>query len=267
MTESNASSRAKPVRLPTSFKEKIWGSPRLSPWYPDSALKIGEVWFEADLPLLVKFIFTTEKLSVQVHPDDEFAAAHENSRGKTEMWHILRADPGAQIAIGLREPITPERLRQSSLSGEIERMLNWVNVHPGETYFIPAGTVHAIGAGIALCEVQQQSDVTYRLYDYGRDRELHLEKSMQVSDLSAHDGKPSLLPVKSAYFETDVLIASEAMQVPALDRFQLLIILDGSGTIAGEPYKPGEAWHVGAGAGPVEIEPAGPSKFLRTWVP
>jgi mannose-6-phosphate isomerase len=97
-----------PVRLPTSFKEKIWGALDLAPWYPDPGKKIGEVWFEADVPLLVKFVFTSERLSVQVHPDDAFAAAHEKSLGKTEMWYVLRADPGAQIALGFREPITRE---------------------------------------------------------------------------------------------------------------------------------------------------------------
>jgi mannose-6-phosphate isomerase len=125
------------------------------------------------------------------------------------MWHILRADPGAQIAIGFREPITKDRLRESSLSGEIEHLLRWVDVSPGETYFIPAGTVHAIGAGIALCEIQQHSDVTYRLYDYGRPRELHLDKALQVADTSAHDGRPVPLPIDCAYFHTDLLLMDQ----------------------------------------------------------
>src|SRR5271154_5925326 len=127
-TESSASSvdGSIPVRLPSVFKEKIWGALDLAPWYADPGKKIGEVWFEADLPLLVKFVFTSERLSVQVNPDDDFAAAHENSRGKTEMWYVMRADPGAQLAIGFREPINSERLRAASLSGEIEQLLNWV---------------------------------------------------------------------------------------------------------------------------------------------
>src|ERR1700692_4677210 len=161
-----------PVRLTRRFVPKVWGSTRLEPWFPDSAEKIGEVWFEGPPkpPLLIKFLFTTEPLSVQVHPE-----------GKTEMWHILAADPGAKIAAGSREKITEQRLRESALSGEIENLLEWFEARPGDTFFIPAGTVHAIGAGLALCEIQQWSDITYRLYDYGRPRELHLPQALTVS--------------------------------------------------------------------------------------
>ncbi len=105
-----------PVRVSPSFREKIWGSTRLAPWFPDSQKNIGEVWFDLQdesFPILTKFIFTSERLSVQVHPNDEYAGKHENSRGKTEMWYILRADPGAQVAVGLREAISPERLAQA----------------------------------------------------------------------------------------------------------------------------------------------------------
>ena len=248
--------------------EKVWGSTRLSPWYPDSEAKIGEVWFKAQLPLLIKFIFTTEKLSVQVHPNDHFAGPNENSRGKTEMWHILRANPGAQIALGFREALTADRLRASALSGEIMDLLHWVDVHPGETYFVPAGTVHAIGAGIALCEIQQYSDVTYRLYDYGRPRELHLEKSIQVSSTAAHDGKPVALPVKCPYFHTDSqTLTSPVEHVPDSDRFEVMIVLEGSGQIAGQPYRMGEAWFVPAEIPKFDIHPDQPTKLLRTWVP
>jgi mannose-6-phosphate isomerase len=256
----------KPVRLSTSFKEKVWGSTRLSPWYPDSSVKIGEVWFEADLPILIKFIFTSEKLSIQVHPDDEFAARHENSRGKTEMWHILRADPGAQIALGFREEITPERLHDAARSGEIMDLLNWVNVQPGETYFTPAGTVHAIGAGIALCEIQQNSDVTYRLYDYGRPRELHLEKAMRVCDTSVHPGTPVGLPVECLHFRTEMHLFESGLE-HAPQQSEVLIFVEGTGRIGGEEYGLGEAWLVPALAEPIAIEPASPTRMLRTWVP
>jgi len=142
-------------------------------------------------PLLVKFLFTTEKLSVQVHPPDDFAKGL-GSWGKTEMWHILRAAPGARLAIGFRDDVPVEviadasRLRESADSGAIEKMLHWQEVHRGETYFVPAGTVHAIGAGIVLCEIQQNSDITYRLYDYnragadGKPRPLHVSEAMEV---------------------------------------------------------------------------------------
>src|ERR1041385_525560 len=130
------------TRLTPSFKPKVWGSQHLEPLHRDRAEKIGEVWFErpADAPkppLLIKFLFTTEPLSVQVHPE-----------GKTEMWHILAAEPGAKIAAGFRQPITGQRLRDSAISGEIEQLLEWFEARPGDTFFIPAGTVHAIGEGL-----------------------------------------------------------------------------------------------------------------------
>src|SRR6059036_2278069 len=143
-----------PVRLRSTLQERVWGI-RLPSNTPGK--KFGEEWFTAEppLPILVKFIFTSEKLSVQVHPEGE------SGFGKTEMWHILGADPGAQIALGLQQPISPAQLRAAALSGEIEGLLRWIAVRPGETYFVPAGTIHAIGSGITLCEIQQNSDITY----------------------------------------------------------------------------------------------------------
>jgi mannose-6-phosphate isomerase len=257
-----------PVRLPTKFLEKIWGARDLSPWYPLSQNKIGEVWFEADLPLLVKFVFTSDRLSVQVHPNDSFAATHENSRGKTEMWYVLRADPGAQLAIGFREPLSRERLRQAAVSGEVERLLQWVDVQAGDVFFIPAGTVHAIGTGLALCEIQQHSDITYRLYDYGRPRELHLDKAIQVASTAASDPTPRLLPVDCEYFHVELARTASSLQYkPAPDRFHLLIFLSGSGIIAGQSFREGETWLIPSGAKPFMIQPADPVKFLRAWVP
>ncbi len=119
-----------------------------------------------NLPLLIKFLFTTEALV-------RFRCIPE---GKTEMWHILAAEPGAKIAAGFRVPITEQKLRESAVSGEIEELLEWFEARPGDTFFIPAGTVNAIGAGLTLCEIQQWSDVTYRLFDYGRPREMHLDE-------------------------------------------------------------------------------------------
>jgi len=257
-----------PVRLPTRFLEKVWGTTDLAPWYPTPEKKIGEVWFEADLPLLVKLVFTSERLSVQVHPNDEFARVHENSRGKTEMWYVMRADPGAKLAIGFREAISSERLREASLSGEIERLLNWIEVQAGDAFFIPAGTVHAIGGGLALCEVQQHSDITYRLYDYGRPRELHLDKAVQVAFTDAASPKPLMLPIDCRYFHTELaLTRSSLLYKPEPTRFHIVIFVSGMGTIAGQPFREGEAWLVPAGAAPFEIEPQDPVKLLRTWVP
>lgn len=258
----------KPTRLLRSFKEKVWGSTDLSPLFREPDGKIGEVWFEADLPLLIKFIFTSDRLSVQVHPDDDFAARHENSRGKTEMWHILRADPGAQIALGFREELTPNRFKDAAVSGDILNLLNWVDVHPGETFFTPAGTVHAIGAGIALCEIQQHSDVTYRIYDYGRPREMHLEKAMQVCHLGAQNAQPVALPVECPYFRTESLDVDNAIEhKPRGESFEVLIFTEGSGVIAGDEYRHGEAWLVPSHSASFAIAPQRSTKLLRTWVP
>lgn len=268
----------KPVRLGTKFEEKVWGATELQPWFPDSNRKIGEVWFTADepLPLLIKFLFTTGKLSVQVHPDDEYGRRNENSPGKTEMWHILRAAPDSKIAVGFRQPVTKEQVRRAIGSGELESLLQWYPVKPGDTFFTPARTVHAIGADIALCEIQQHSDITYRLYDYGRPRQLHIDKALDVADLGTHPGP---LDAKATaedrvelatcrYFTTD-LLQWEAPFEYAPDRTcrHFLIFLEGRGTVGGEPFRPGEAWLTGAGTATFPVEPEGRVKLLRTYAP
>lgn len=261
-------SASAPVCLPVRFLEKVWGATDLSPWYPHQAKKIGEVWFEADLPLLVKFIFTTERLSVQVHPDDAFAGAHENCRGKTEMWYVLRADPGAQVGIGFRESLTREQLREAALDGRIERLLNWIDVRAGDAFFMPPGTVHAIGPGLAMCEIQQHSDVTYRLYDYGRPRELHLEKGVQVALTEATRPCAVRLPIDCPYFHSELFELTAPMRYqPEAARFHVVIVLAGSGTIAGQPLQPGQAWLIPQGSAPFSLAPDSPVKLLRTWVP
>lgn len=247
------------VRLTPSFREKIWGTTHLSPWFPDSSGKTGEVWFlgEREYPILIKFIFTSERLSVQVHPGDPYAREHENSRGKTEMWHILRAEPGAKIAAGFREPVKRNRLREASLSGEIEQLLTWREVSAGDTYFTPAGTVHAIGGGIALCEIQQNSDVTYRLYDYGRPRELHLDKAVEVAELTPSPGRVlsrGEVLVVCDHFVASALRLAGSRTVRGGGRLHFLIVLEGSGSIAGEPFQPGEVWHAPAGADDFSLE-------------
>jgi mannose-6-phosphate isomerase len=235
-------------RLTPKFVERPWGSTELAPYFPNPAVKTGEVWFERDgFPLLIKFIFTTGKLSVQVHPDDDYAQQHHASVGKTEMWHVLSAQPGAQIAAGFKSPLTKEQLRASAISGEIESMLEWHDAVPGDTFFLPAGTVHAIGAGLVLCEIQQHSDLTYRLYDYGRPRELHLEHAMQVSELDRCDPRAkqngSVL-VSCRYFITDALsIKPGAKQEIPAEKEHALVVLEGSGTIADNSVQAGEVWY------------------------
>jgi mannose-6-phosphate isomerase len=257
-------------KLEPSFREKIWGATRLEPWFRNSASKIGEVWFEGapGLPL-VKFLFTTEKLSVQVHPDDAYARQHHGCSGKTEMWRVLAAEPGAGIAAGFREPLTPEHVRAAAVSGEIEGLLEWFEARPGDTFFIPAGTVHAIGAGLVLCEIQQNSDVTYRLYDYGRPRELHLDQALAVSRLGPHAARR--LPIDNMllsciYFATECWgVDRPAEYQPFADRAQLLIAIEGEGEIAGQPIRAGEVWHVLAASDSFQV--SGDLRFLRVSVP
>ncbi|MET0180261.1 MAG: class I mannose-6-phosphate isomerase [Novosphingobium sp.] len=182
--------------LPIRTVEKPWGRERLPPpFVAPSGTRIGEVWFEPppELPsLLVKYIFTSEKLSIQVHPDDDQArrAGHADlggGGGKEECWLVIEADPGATLGVGFSRPIAPEAIRAAALDGSIEQLLTWHPVAAGDFFYIPANTVHAIGAGISLIEVQQNADITYRLYDYGRPRELHLDEGVAVSRGEPHD--------------------------------------------------------------------------------
>lgn len=173
------------MKLATHLVEKPWGRTDL----PDSfagaqGRRIGEVWFDAPalgLPILVKWLFTSDRLSIQVHPDDAQGRAGGFVSGKEECWVVVAADPGAVLGIGTREELDAAALRAASESGEIEHLMDWKPVTAGDYFYIPAGTVHAIGAGITLVEVQQHADVTYRLFDYGRPRELHLDAGVAVS--------------------------------------------------------------------------------------
>jgi mannose-6-phosphate isomerase len=237
------------IRLERSFHAKVWGANSLGPWFGDRAEKIGEVWFThtPPLPLLVKFIFTTGRLSVQVHPS-----------GKTEMWHVLRAEPDAVIAVGFRKAISPERARRAALSGEIVDLLDWRPARPGVNFHVPAGTVHAIGAGVVLCEIQQNCDVTYRLYDYGRPRELHLEQALEVAHLTPATGTVRC-------FATDLVEAAPGRLDLTRNEEQILVFLEGSGNLGEERFTAGEAWLAPPGQAIVLTEAA--TRLLRTYVP
>ncbi|GAB4404073.1 MAG: class I mannose-6-phosphate isomerase [Bryobacter sp.] len=250
-------------KLRSTRYEKVWGTQDLSPLFPAAQEKVGEVWFEDEerLPLLFKFIFTSERLSIQVHPKDDYAREHENSLGKTEMWHILRADPGASLGLGFQQEYDGETVAAAAKSGAIEQMIDWVSVEPGQSYFVPAGTVHAIGAGIALCEIQQNSDVTYRLYDYGRPRELHLERGMAVSDLGPYKIQCKANLVECEYFRTERLRLDAALSLGGPRT--VVIFLEGRGKIGGEAYEKGTMWRVLRNA---TIEPARATTMLYvTW--
>ena len=235
-----------PRRIEPSFHHKVWGSPRIEPWFASRGdRKTAEVWFPAG-DLLIKFLFTSEDLSIQVHPDDAYARQDGNPRGKTEMWHILRADPGARIAAGFRSAVRPADFLSAVQDGTIMDKMNWIEVSPGDTYLIPAGTVHSIGAGIALCEIQQNSDVTYRIYDYGRSRELHLRQASEVSACEEYHGKTTpcdvgggvQLVAESPFFRTFRATVSSPMT--AYGRY--LIAIGGNGKVNGQRVTPGQVW-------------------------
>jgi mannose-6-phosphate isomerase len=172
------------MKLERRYVEKPWGRTELPPMFDaPEGKRIGEVWFTGapDKPLLVKYLFTSERLSIQVHPDDEQARARGLPRGKSECWYILDAEPDATLGLGLKREVQADELRAAALDGSIEQLMHWRAVRAGDAFMVPAGTIHAVGAGISLLEFQQNSDVTYRLYDYGRPRELHLDDGIAVA--------------------------------------------------------------------------------------
>lgn len=179
------------VKLRTELVEKPWGRETLPAILGGGRAKgerVGELWFagEAGLPLLAKYIFTSERLSIQVHPCDSQARAMGAECGKHECWLILDSEPGGMVGIGLKWPVSGEALRAAALDGSIEDLLDWREVRPGDFFYVPAGTVHAIGAGVSLLEFQQNCDVTFRLYDYGRPRALHLDQAIAVARPDKH---------------------------------------------------------------------------------
>jgi len=173
---------------------KPWGVDELRPWSDrDYSEAIGEIWYErpavgaAASSLLLKLLFTSEPLSIQVHPDDAFANSMGLSNGKTEAWYVLSATPEAKVALGLKRRFTPEQLRSAVQDGSIENLVAWHKVSPGDVIFVPAGTIHAIGDGLVIAEIQQRSDATFRLFDHGRQRELHLDSAMAVAKFEPSD--------------------------------------------------------------------------------
>ena len=240
--------------LDTKTVEKPWGKDALpAPFETSAGKRIGEIWFEPprDLPqLLVKYIFTSEKLSVQTHPSDAQTEAKGLGRqGKEECWLVIDAEPGATLGIGFERPIDAETMRAAALDGSIEGLLTWHEVKPGDFFYIPANTVHAIGGGCSIIEVQQNSDITYRLYDYGRPRELHLEEGMAVArgepyDMNRHRVLPAsgdVALVDGPYFRLDRVDGLPDRATVARYRGCLLVIpREGMATVEGEPVAPGE---------------------------
>ncbi len=244
------------MKLSSKYVEKPWGQTNIPSRFDSDVAegrKTGELWFEApdgeSLPLMIKYLFTSEKLSVQVHPDNEQAQAKGKARGKEECWYILQAEPDAKIGIGTRQTLAKEDLRESARSGEIEQLIDWKPVQAGDFFYIPAGTIHAIGAGVQLIEVQQNSDITYRLYDYGRPRELHLEDAIEVAigapyDIAHYqrvDSASTLRLVNGPYFCLYNIggedIDTEDMPIGA--EWQVLPVA-GQVTVEGQTVRPGE---------------------------
>ena len=240
--------------LETRTVEKPWGRDSLpAPFTAPAGKRIGEIWFEPprDLPqLLVKYIFTSEKLSVQVHPSDTQTEAKGLGRqGKEECWLVIDAEPGAVLGIGFEQPIDAETMRAAAEDGSIEDMLTWHEVRPGDFFYIPANTVHAIGGGVSIIEVQQNSDITYRLYDYGRPRELHLDEGMAVAKGEPYDmARRLMLPesgdatlVDGPYFCLDQVDGLPDRTTVARYHGCLLVIpREGTARVEGEPVEPGQ---------------------------
>ena len=168
-----------------------WGVVDLTPWSDagQEGVRIGEIWYERaakgppDPSLLLKLLFTSEPLSIQVHPDDAYAQSMGLPSGKTEAWYVLNAAPGAKVGLGLNRRLTKDQLRSAANDGSIVDLVVWQAVLPNDAIFVPAGTIHAIGAGLVIAEIQQRSDVTFRLFDHGRQRELHIERAVAVADV------------------------------------------------------------------------------------
>jgi mannose-6-phosphate isomerase len=243
------------VKLHREYVEKPWGRTELPPMFEvPPGKRIGEVWFTGSeaLPLLVKYIFTSERLSIQVHPNDQQASQRGLPQGKNECWYILDAEPDAALGLGLKRELSPDALRTAALDGSLEELIDWRPVRPGDFFYVPAGTIHAIGAGISLLEFQQNADVTYRLYDYGRPRELHLDHAVAVArrepypdDLAQHvsadeerilvDG-PQFVLIQT---RSDAFADRQRWIIPLRDQVES----DGEVAVAGECLllNPGEA--------------------------
>lgn len=211
------------------------------PEYIGTKVKNGE------LPVLVKFIDAKKDLSVQVHPNDEYAGKYEHQNGKTEMWYVIDTEEGASLIYGFQHKVTPEILKKAVETGTLDKHLQKVKVHKGDVFYVPAGTVHGIGAGILVAEIQESSNVTYRVYDYnrvdksGKKRELHFDKALQVMDMGVTPEakqKPRLvkhypgcsreLLCRCKYFETERIQVTKGFSFSVMDNsFQVLMCIDG----------------------------------------
>ena len=313
------------LKLKPVFKEMIWGGDKLGKIYgkPIPSDRTGESWEAAEhkngcslveggrydgmkitealadmngmgalnagaekFPLLIKFIDANDKLSVQVHPNDAYAAELEQGElGKTEMWYVLDAAPGAQLIYGFDRDVTREEYASAIKEGRLNELLNFVDVRKGDVFFIPAGRVHAICDGLLIAEIQQNSDTTYRLFDWnrvdknGNPRQLHIEKGVKVSDVASSKGKERTQPLEYAVEGAELSVlamcryfAAERVEVKGTasfvcdgSSFNIFTVLSGSGEIAGSAAKAGDSFIMPAGFG--EYSVSGEITYIRSYVP
>ncbi len=317
-----------PLLMTPVFDPRPWGTHDLAPIYPNHKFneKIGEAWLTGDncvvsngplarrtladlsrefgpqlvgtaardpqrFPLLLKFLFPKEKLSVQVHPDDATAQGFGEPWGKTECWYVAHARPGSQIALGLKKGVTREQFEKSIHENQAEELLNWMNVFQGEMIYVAGGTVHTLGPGAVIVETQQQSDTTYRLYDYGRPRPLHLERGLASVKDKVTSGKvirPAPVNIDGGnnrqssmiaapYFTVDLFELKEAhdfstRDASGKDSAQILVALEGCGIVdsAGQvpvTFSKGDAVVIPANMGSFSMRPQWAVEFLRAYVP
>jgi mannose-6-phosphate isomerase len=322
-----------PQRLEPIFSPRIWGARSLAPLYPEKSNLVeplGEAWLtgldcrvatsefrgktlreawhamprewrgtqfadDGEFPLLVKFIFPTDMLSLQVHPDDAYASLHERDaggRGKTEMWHFVSTEQNAQILLGLKPGVDKSAFLAGLKNQTLESLFQEVHVHAGDTVFVPAGTPHAIGPGMIVIEVQEYSDLTYRVYDYGRvdahgnPRELHIDKALEVTNFGANlAGKTRKLPLPveeddvdrsllaaCRFFATELWTSQSPYAIPVgASHFDLIVLLSGRGVLRskdfGFPIEQGECWFLPANLEECHFVPIESSKMIRTYVP
>ena len=316
-----------PLLMLPRFDPRPWGTLDLSPIYPNHqfAERIGEAWLTGDdckvangplsgqtlaevsekyqrelvgdasrdaqrFPLLLKFLFPHEKLSVQVHPDDETAIRANQPWGKTECWYVAHAKAGAQIGLGLKVGVTVEQLEKAIQQNSAEELLNWLNVYTGDMIYVSGGTVHTLGPGSVIVETQQQSDTTYRLYDYGRPRELHLKEGLAAVKTQVTSGKvirvaPSQLRnnnrvaplIGAPYFSVDLFEMKNAQELSTRDdsgksSAQIMVALEGCGLVESAGAEPvamakGDAVVVPASVESFTVRPQWTLEFLRSRVP
>ncbi len=252
------------------IKQKPWGSIDLLPWNDTSmdGKPVGELWFQRtdatapDTALLLKLLFTTEPLSIQVHPDDAFARSIGLTNGKTEAWCILSARPDAQIALGLKHMLSSSQLRSAIADGSIVDMVQWHPARAGDVVFVPAGTIHAIGAGIVLAEIQQRSDATFRLFDYGRQRELHIDRAVAAAVAGAaprqsppmqFDEARKAVVVDAHFVLEQVEFLPNSIWTIEVERETWLLATGGSAQIGSIKLAPGEAIFAEGGRADIEV--------------